>query len=456
MQLTTFFVLISLVGIGTTLKKIIPEFVQRKKKKRIENLIAFGIYSVFIASLIFSLMLIGFSKMSPHILKLTPDVLNLIVFAIIVNSFSDILSAIYYGYQDMRMIFFSTCAGNILMILLTLLSIYLGLDYYGVILAFISSFLVMSIIRFKWKYLKSPRDIQFDRKIIFEYTIPTFLVVVFLAIFNNTHFIILSSLKNADITGLFAVTMKISSMVTLVPSIFSGAAMPITSGLSVSKNAKSRQSFVIKSMFRYSSFIIFPLALFMIVFSKYIILFFSTTEFLEATSILPIMAVGGTILGLGTLFVSSLYAIGNPRRYRDTYLISTVVYLVSSLILTYYYSAMGMAISYLFSAIIFFLLSFYFINEKLDISISVDVIGKIFGGLAAAFLFLFLMKPIIPNIWIAGIFSGLSGLIYLLVLLKLKFFRKEDLNIIDYMIERIPIFKKEMEILKEMFSKFID
>lgn len=455
MQITTFFDLLSLVGLGTTLKKIIPEFIQRKKEKRIDNLISFSIVVTTTASFAFSIILILFSVLFPNALKLSQDFLLLVVLAILANTFSDILSAIYYGYQDMKMILVSTCAGNLLMIILTFISIRMGLDYVGVILAFIASFLVMALMRFRRAFVKYPWKIVYEKDIVRQYAIPTFLVVVLLVLFNNTHYIILSSLKGTETTGIFAVSMKITSMVTLVPTIFASALLPITSGLSVDKNNKKKQEFLVWLVFRYSAFIIFPMAMLMMAFPKTLILFFSTSEFLPAIELLPIMAIAGTILGLSGPLVSTLYGLGEPKKYRNSYLISTLVYVSSALVLTYYFDAMGMAVSYLISSISFFILGFHFIRQSLGMSFPFKMVGKIMFAVLIAYLFLNTVRPYVDNIVTMGMFSGIAGIIYLMVLLVSRFYIKEDLKVMDYLTERLPILKKEMAFFRKQLLKFI-
>lgn len=455
LQTTTLLSTLSLFGLGLTAQKLISEMKERGQKNKIQNLISSSLKATLLSSIIFSICFWGITTIYPNYFKLSSDVVWIVFISIIAMSFSTILASIYQGFQNMKKIFLTTMYGDLCLIVSALLFLYLGFGYLGAILAFAFSQIVMALTRFNPNMFKTSKKGQLSKRIVLKYSLPASVVVLFMAIFNNSQYIILSSMKTIEIIGVYAVGMKIISVISILPTIFSSALFPITSGLSADKNGKSRQSYLISLVFRYTVFIVFPLALFSIVFSKYLVLFFSSAEYLSATTFLPVLILGGVFLGLATQFLSSLYAIGKPKKYRDSYVISTLVYLISAVTLTYYFSTIGMAISYLLSTFVMFIVSFIYIRRYLTISFPLKTVGKVIVGIAASFLFLFFMKPFIPNLLIAGIFSIISGLIYLGVLLKLNFYIEEDLKIFDYLSKRTPIFKNEIKKVRKYLSKFI-
>lgn len=456
LQVATFLSSLSLVGLGTTINKLIPELVERKRRDKIRSLISVSLTIVLFFSLIFSGGLIIFSLQFPNFLKLSSDVLWLVVVTIIVMTFANILANIHYGFQNMKKYFLTYFYGGLSMIIFALLFTYLGLGYVGAIIAFTLSYVVMFLTRLERNMFKISKKTSIDKKIIVKYCIPAFVVVCLSSILTNSQFIILSSMKTAEITGLFAVAMKITAAISIIPKVFSSALFPIISGLSVDKNSKSKQSYLISLVFRYSIFIVLPVAFFAIFFSKYIILFFSTAEYLSAMDFLPILVLGGIILGLANQFQSSLYAIGKPKKYRDSYVISSLVYLISAVILTYYFSARGLAISYLLSAILLFAITFLFIKKYLTINLPIKCIGKVLVGIAVSFLFLFFAKPLIPNFWVGIPFIAIAGIIYLVVLLKLNFYIEEDLMVLDFVAQRTPIFKRKVIWIRNYIAKFVN
>ena len=258
-----------------------------------------------------------------------------------------------------------------------------------------------------------------------------------------------------EIVGFFAVAMTISLPIQIIPNILSSALFPITSGLSTDKNGKSRQAYLIKLVFRYSLLFVLPVVIFLIIFSKYVIIFFSKTEYLPAVFILPFLVLAAMFFGLASLFLGSLYAIGQPKKYRDCFIIVTSIYFVLAIPLTYYFSDKGLAISYLFSTFLFLILSFYFLNKYLKIKLPINDIRNIIISIIASSSFLLLFKSIIYNFWVAGIFVLSAGLIYFFILLKLNFYIKEDLKVLDFIGEKSPILNKQIIEFKNYLSKFV-
>jgi len=256
--------------------------------------------------------------------------------------------------------------------------------------------------------------------------------------------------------GFFAVAMTISFPIQIIPNILSSALFPITSELSVNKNGKSRQTYLIKLVFRYSLFFVLPVAIFLIMFSKYAILFFAKPEYLPATVVLPFLVLAQALFGLGCLFLTSLYALGKPNKYRDCFAIITLIYFLLAIPLTYYFSEKGLTVSYLFATLLSFILGFYILKKYLDIKLPINDIGKIIVAVFVSSIFLLLFKPIIYNFWLAGIFVATATLIYLLILLKLNFYLEEDLKVLNFVGDKSPIFKKQIIKLRNYLSKFVN
>jgi len=455
LQISTLLSSLSLFGLGLTTQKLISEMKENKQTNKIQNLISFSLKATFIASLIFSAGFIIFSMQIPNFLELDSSALWLVVISIISMTLGTILAGVYFGFQNMKKIFLTTLYGDVSLVLLTLLFLYLGLDYLSAILAFALSHIVMFLTRIKMNMLKTSKKDHIDKGMILKYSVPAFVVVFFSVVLNNSQYIILSSLQTIEITGIYAVGTKIISVLAVIPTIFGNALFPITSGLSADKNSKSKQSYLISLVFRYTIFIVFPLALFMIVFSKYLILFFSSPEYLVAATFLPFLVGGAVAFGLATQFLSSLYAIGKPKKYRDSYIISTLIYLFSAIILAYYFSASGLAISYLLSSTVLLIITFLSIRKYLIIKLPTKTLAKVMIGIIVSFLFLFFMKPLIHNLWVAGGFVVIASIIYFTVLLKIGFYVEEDLKALEFIVERTPLFKKQITYFKNYLSKFV-
>jgi O-antigen/teichoic acid export membrane protein len=455
LQVATLMANLSLFGLDSTIAKLIPEMVERGEKKKINYLASFAIKATFVISIIASICLLIFNNAFPDIIKLNMDVMLLVVITTISVVQANILENVYYGLQNMKKAYLTNMYGWSAMIILMFVFTILGYGYIGPIAAVAVSFLVMIITRVKKDFFHLSNKIGVDKKTILKYSLPAFTVVILSSVLTNSQFIILSILKTFEDTGRFAAAMKIVSVISIIPTTFSGALFPITSGLSVTKNAKSKLSYLISLVFRYTLIIVVPISVFTIVFSKYLIIFFSSEAYVSATTFLPILVIGGVFLGIGQQFRQSLYAIGKPNKFRDSYIASTLVYLVLSIPLTSYYSSVGLAIAYLISSFILFLTTLIFIRGAIDFKMPIREVGKVIIAMSVSLVFLLLTKPYIPNIWISAPFVIVASLIYFLILLRLHFFVEEDLKFIDFLIAKIPIFKPQLKQLRDYFSRFV-
>lgn len=83
-------------------------------------------------------------------------------------------------------------------------------------------------------------------------------------------------------------------------------------------------------------------------------------------------------------------------------------------------------------------------------------IGKLIISSIIIFSFLFYMIRITQGLIFGIVLAIISGLIYLLLLIPLKFYNKQDLVLFNFIINRLPILRKEMKKILDYFSKFID
>lgn len=455
LQVTTLISNWSLFGMDAAIAKLIPEMVEKKQNDRIFGLTSYALRTAFILSIVASIGLVLFSYMLPNVIKLDAQTLTLVVITTVMTVVAVMLENVYYGLQKMKKVFLTNLYGWITMIALVIVFMFLDLGHLGPIIAVMSSFIVMILARVKKRFIIPPSKIRVDKKTIYKYSVPAFVVIILSSILNNSQFIILSAMKTFEDTGHFAVAMKIVSVIIVIPTTFSGALFPITSGLSVDKNSKAKQSYLISLVFRYTVLVLMPIVLFTMVFSNELIVFFSSEEYLAASQFLPVLVSGGMLLGVGQQFRQSLYAIGKPKKFRDSYIASTIAYLIFSIPMTHYFSSMGLSVAYLISAFILFLTTFIFIRQALNFRIPFVEIGKMLVGVFVSFLFLLMTKPFIPNILVAVPFIIMSSIIYFVVLLRLNCYVEEDLKFFDFLVAKAPMFKKQTTQLRKFLSRHI-
>jgi len=454
-QVATLLSAISLFGLPSAVIKLIPELLKRKRKDKVQGIILFSFKWVLILSLVIAFTIVVFSAQFSTFLKLQKEILWIVSISIVVTTLVSIFDAFYHGFQNMKKLFLTKFYGGLSKVIFVLLFMFLNFDYFGAVIAICLSYVIIILTRIEKNIFKISKKPVVDKKLIFKFSIPALTILIFSSILNQSQLIILSSMKTAEVTGLFAVGTKISSILPIIPIIFLSALSPIISGLSADKNSKPRQSYLIRLVFRYNLFFILPMALFLILFSKYAILLFSSPEYLSATNLLIILTINYVFHGLTGFLLSNLWSIGYPKKHRDAQIISSLAYILLSIPLTYYFSAMGLAVSFLLSNILFFCLTVFYLKKHLSFMPPIKDVLRIAVGCLISALFLLLAKPYINNFWVAAVFAVIAGFIYVLSLLKLNFYLEEDLMILEFLSEKTPLFKKQTIQLRNYLSKFV-
>lgn len=442
------------LGLSLTIKKLVPELIQKNHKKKVQGLIIYSIKITSIISIIAALILIIFStRISPY-LKLEPNVIWLSAALVVITTVGTILGAVHYGFQDMKRIFLTDLSGQLAKIIIAVSLIFLGFGYFGPLVGLFFCYLVILITRLDRSLFSISKKTVVDKKLILSFSIPAFITNMFLAIFTKTQYVILTVLETVKATGVFAVPMNITFVIPIIPSVLNSALFPILSSLGSDKNRKYKQAYLMKLVFRYSLLFVLPISIFLILFSDHVILLFSKEEYLEGSIYLPLLTLSGLLLGLGQNFTGGLYAIGKPKIQRNIWIFTSLTYLPLALILTYYFSAMGLAVSYLISTFFIISLGLIFIKKHLDFKLPIKDIGRMILGIFIPSIFLVFLRAYMTDLLMVGVAVLIASFVYLLILLKLNFYLKEDLKVLDFLIDRTPVFKKEVIGLRKFLSKF--
>ena len=451
---------IGMLGLDAAIRKLTPEWLKKGENEKISELIRYSSKITLFSSLAMVIILIFFSQQLSFVLNLEPTVIIIVALSVFAITFAGFFGSILYGFQNMKKNFLTDLYGQIIKVVLILPLIYLGFTYFGPLIAFFICFLIISLSRFEKKFFLG-KKVKLNKKLISKYSVSAFIVNILVMLLNYTQYIILTLLMNEKISpsetmarvGYFAVAMNISFPIQIIPNILTSALFPIISGLSVDKKEKEKQSYLIKLVFRYSLFFVLPVAVFLVLYSNYVVVFFSKPEYLSATKILPLLVIASMFYGLGNIFLNNLYAIRKPKEYRNCFFRIVLLYFFLSIPLTYYFFENGLAISYFISMFFFLISGFLILKKYLKVGLPIKDTGRIILATAISSLFLLLFKQFIPNIWLAGIFVGIASLIYLLILLLTGFYIEEDLKVIDFIAEKSPILKKQIIYFKKFLYK---
>ena len=430
----------STLGIIQALNKLIPELKEKKRLKGVYSLIKLSFKPLLVSLLITSIVLLFFSSQFSSFLKIPYYAFLICIISILVVSICDVLGSTLFGLQNMRKLFLTDFIQILIKILFTGFLIFLGFSIFGPLIAFFLGYLFVVFFRFNPNYFTNGKSLSYRK--LFFYALPALISTISSDLIMRGQYIILTILQNTEITGIFAIAFTISSVIGALSHAPKLGLFPIISTLSIDKKTKRKQGYLIGLVLRYSLFLIIPPSLVLIIFSRYAVLLFSTPDFLPSTQYFFILIPGAILYGIGTIFSSNLYAIGKPKIRMNIWILSSILFLILSLILTSYFSTLGLSFSYLISMLFHFLLSYIYIKKFVKINIFIGDLLKILLSSLTILLILFIIKPFIHDIFILTLTLFPISLFYLGILLFTNFYRAEDVRILRFFGEKIPIVGK--------------
>jgi len=447
---------ITTFGFSSAVSKLIPEYVATGKNEVAHTLIRFALKATILTSFV-GAIIIYFSTpiIGVYLGNFPNDAVIFVSFGIVFLTLESILGSVLLGFQRTKRYFSSDILGNIIKIIVAFVLIVFGFRYIGPIAGLVVGFLFVTLFRIDMKWFKKNKASVDKKHVLYNYSLPSLFSSFGSIILTNSPYIIIAYFGGLAVTGIFTAALTITSQLTILVGILSSAIFPVVSELSVSKNMKSKQSEVINLGLKYGVLITLPVALLLILVPRSIILLLSQTKYLPAADILPILSLAYFMMGVSIIFTSSLYAIKRPKTSRNIWLLSAIVFLLTSIPMTIYYSSIGISASFLFSILVLFSLSLFYLRKYLKFELNWKNILKIViaGLVLVAFVF---AADIFSLPTIDKYLLGFAGLIlYFVLLLPMRFFTKDDIRLLEVLSEEMPFMKSLFLFVSKVISKFL-
>ncbi len=444
------------LGTGYALNKLIPEYIGRNQLGKITSAIRFTLKLIMITTLITAAIIIASSNVISNILKIPQFLVFLLPISLFFYAIFNHQSNIMLGFQDTKKLAITSTIGIMLKVLITTVLIFFNIKFLGPIIGFIVSSFFMFLTRINYLfYNKNPIRIN-GKNILITFGLSALSLKIAFLLLNSSPALILALFHSPEVVGIFGVAMLLSSQLSIIPLIFSSALFPITSLLSIKRNNKKQQTYLINLILRYSLLVSIPILTFIILFSGKLIVFISQVSYLPGKPLIPILAFGSLLLGTSFIFIRSLYAIGKPEIQQNLMIFTSLVYIILSFPLTYLFSALGISIAYFISSLILFGAGFIYLRKILRFSIPFkNTIKLIFANIISLGV-LFILSKFAPNITIGFLYTILTGVFYLFLLLFLRFYTKDDIILARGLIKYIPFGKKVITNIINSLSKFIE
>lgn len=378
-------------------------------------------------AVVLSLIIISFMSYPAD----TTTYIYIAAFTVFFISFSDFYATIFQANLKMEYREIAKLAFKILSAILIFWVIFSHGTLMHIMIALVFSEMVKTLISylFSRKFVKPRFEIDLGLwKYLFKEALPIALAGVIHIIYFRIDVVMLSMMMGDAEVGLYSAAYKLSEPLSLIPAALMMSMFPI-----MSASFKSSEERLLKSYrlsFKYLLIITLPIAIGTMLLSDKIILLIYGAEFTGSAVALKILIWALVFTSGGAIFWSLLTSIGKQKL--GTYITALCAFgnITLNFILIPILSYTGASIASVMTALLAFIMGFYFVSKNLQalplhkISIKPVVSSLIMG----AFVYFFN-----TNIFLL-IFC--AAVIYLLSLFFLKTFTEEDVDLIERVIGR--------------------
>lgn len=296
-------------GLPPTISKYVSEYNATNQKENSYKLILVSIKIAILLGITFGLLMIFF--IAPLLVKIYNNkslLLPLQIIGLIVpfSAIVGVFRGIFQGTYEMTHILTSRAIEQITMILSAIILIILGFSVvgaiFGSVIGFFSSLISVIIILHKYfldifqGMLKLKMDFKEEIKIaykIISFSIPVILTAISeIGIYSMTTTIMPLFITISEV-GYFGIAEPIARLPLMISNSLATTILPVTSEMFASKNTNILKKYMFNAL-RYNLIIMVPICLFIMIFSKEVLLvmFFTKPFYSKGANVLTILTLG--------------------------------------------------------------------------------------------------------------------------------------------------------------------
>lgn len=374
--------------------------------------------------LVLSVILLGYS----------PEILNVIYIMglyMVTNGLLQLFYGVFQSYEKLEYQSINLLVNNMLILLMVMFGIAHGFDVSWFALAYFVAgltVLVLSLIIFLWKYrsLKMDFNLSFWKKSLLI-ALPLSIVLIFSIISVRVDIVLLELLKGSTEVGWYNASYRLIDFLMFIPIVYTGAIFPVLSNFHVS-SLKSLKVMYEKS-FKYLILISLPISAAITILAPQIILMLYQTSYYQSILSLQILIWSIPFLFLmsvsGTIFVS----INKAKTMVKITFITMVFNILLNLVLIPMYGYIGASIMTVLTGIMGCVFCFYYLYRFIH---RIQLKSLILKPLCATSIMSIFLLYVHTNLFISII---VASVLYLILLILFKTFKKDDLEIV---MELIP------------------
>ncbi len=400
-------------GLGTLLTREVA----RDKNKAFKYLGNLFVLKIFISVLTFGLIYLSVQFFNK------PENIEYLVYLaglnIILISYNTFFRSVFRAFEKMKYETYSRLIERIALLLLTILVVIFNLGVISIFWALIigeaiSFIYTLWILNKKFTQLKPQYDFAFWKAAL-KPSIYFTITGLFINIYFKIDVIMLSTMKNDQITGLYSAAYDLMLAFLFVPTVLAAAVYPLLSNFY--KNYKERLQTLIPRLIKYFLIIGIPLSLGLLGLSKYLINILYGQDFSGSIIIFQYLSIALIFVFLNFIFSTLFNSIDKQKILTLTSGFGMVFNIAVNFILIPRYSATGAVIATILTEILLSALSLYYLNKYFNL-INAQNLFK-FLKIVLAGIFMALMTYLLRFEPILGLLAGFFGFAALLFLINI-------------------------------------
>jgi len=460
----TIFSVIAMMGLNNAIVHYTAYFRSKGDDSRTKGVIMFSFKLVLPVSVLLTALLFLFSDLIAEVFFHTAELAAVFrIFSLALPFYSLVLigSVVFVGFQRIKyQVYADNIVSNTLKVVFLVAFSVMGLGVAGIVSSWLAATTVAGLLSVYYVCrifpgIRKAKAVYLNRE-MFLYALPLFFSNVMLAVFLYTDIMLLGYFPNVTMTGVgvYSAGVAIAQLLTIISVTLTALFLPVLTELHASKRKESFNN-MYKTVTRWAFFVNFPALLMMIFFSKQIIKIFFGLEFISGNTALVMLGAGYLFFSISTI---PFLLLNSVKKTRSVFYVTAVALLFSvafSLLLIPVYGIEGAAASVVISnSIRFFLLiaaSYYFVRVM---PLDKNIVKSLVSGLLSLVIVNYFSRMLFAEfpVHIMAVLFAAFITLYLSLLLVMRSFGKEDIEILKYMERKLGI---RIGILRRIIKRFV-
>ena len=361
----------------------------------------------------------------------TINLVYLIAFYFIISSFTNLFYAIFQSHEQMEYQSYGQILNSALLFLGAVFLIFnqLNIINFGFLYLTVSLILLgyaFLVCAWKFFYPKIEIDLSFWKPTLKE-AWPLSVAVIFSMIYFKVDVVLLSLLKGNSVVGWYVASYNILEFLLVIPAIFTTSIYPFFSQVHVTSPQSLQQSY--EKSFKYLLILGLPISVGITILADKIIFLIYGTAFQNAVISLQILIWTIPLIFLTYLLRFLLISMNKQVLVLKIIFICMTFNIVLNLLLIPQFSYLATAAMTVFTELLLFVLCFYYTSTLIDKIRTKFVVKPIFASGVMGFFLVYFNFELFISILIGII-------IYLIFLIILKTFSKEDIDLFKELINK--------------------